>query len=310
MNKYPQTYEKFATYFQNEEDCYQYLAGIRWPDDYVCGRCGSKKYWYDKFGLYRCQECEYKGSVTAGTLFQDHKKSLLQWFHAMWHITENKHGTNALSLQKALGLGSYHTAWAWLHKFRQAMVRPNRDRLKGTVEVDEVFVGGKKAGKRGRGAEGKALVLVAVELVGNRLGRIRLTHIADASASTLEVALIDSIAPETTLQTDGWCGYRTSPLAELGYTHVVAEPRAIVGEDPLPHVNLVASLLKRWLLGVLQGGIKHSHLSYYLDEFTFRFNRRTSKARGLLFYRLMENAIQIGPKTESTFIGGRKPISA
>jgi len=247
--------------------------------------------------------------VTAGTLFQDHKKPLLQWFHAMWHVTENKHGTNALSLQKALGLGSYHTAWTWLHKFRQAMVRPSRDRLSGTVEVDEIFVGGKKTGKRGRGAEGKALVLVAIELDGQRLGRVRLTHIADASAPTLQAALVRSVAPDATLQTDGWPGYITSKLAKVGYTHLVMEPRAVIGEDPLPHVNLVASLLKRWLLGVLQGGVMHTHLAYYLDEFTFRVNRRTSQSRGLLFYRLIENAIQVGPKTEKDFTGGIKPLS-
>ena len=208
----------------------------------------------------------------------------------MWYITSQKYGTNALGLQRILGFGSYETAWQWLHKLRRAMVRPDREPLSGCIQVDETYVGGKKSGKRGRGAEGKALVAIAVEDKGpGGIGRIRLQHIRDASAESLGNFVKVMILPGSTVNTDDWSGYVTLPA--LGYKRQILSSKDMT----LPH--LVASLLKRWMLGTYQGAIKPTHLAYYLDEFTFRFNRRTSRSRGKLFYRLVQQAMMMDPVT-------------
>jgi transposase-like protein len=211
----------------------------------------------------------------------------------MWYVTNQKQGVNALGLQRLLGLGSYRTAWTWLHKLRRAMVRPGRDCLPGTVEVDETFIGGPRPGKRGRGAEGKVLVLVAAQEDGKRIGRIRLRPIADASGPTLEAAIAGMIAPGSRVRTDAWRGY--NGLEARGYSHEVVRQEASLGDNLLPLANRVASLLKRWLMGTHQGAVRPSHLDYYLHEFTFRFNRRTSASRGKLFYRLVQQAMTLDP---------------
>lgn len=243
--------------------------------------------------MYECARCGFQASVTAGTIFQDTKKPLRLWFRAIWHLTGQKYGANALGLQRILDLGSYRTAWTWLHKLRRAMVRPGRDRLSGTVQVDEIYIGGEKPGKRGRGAAGKALVVIMVELKEGKIGRIRLRRVPDASGPCLEGAIKEGVELGSTIQTDGWEGY--GRLSELGYIHEVIRKNAAIGKNVLPKVNLVVSLIKRWLLGTYQGRVESSHLDYYLDEYTFRFNRRTSRSRGKLFYRLVEQAVAIGP---------------
>ena len=220
----------------------------------------------------------------------------------MWYVTSQKSGVSALGLQRVLGLGSYHTAWNWLHKLRRAMVRPGRDRLTGLVEVDEIFIGGEHSGKGGRGAGGKALVIIAAQEDGKRIGRIRLRRVADAAGKSLEPAVWEMVEPGSTVRTDGWGGY--NGLTELGYRHHVVQKDAKLGDNLLPLVNMVASLLKRWLLGTHQGAVQHSHLDYYLDEYTFRFNRRASQSRGLLFYRLLTQAIDLGPVLESQLKAG------
>ena len=201
----------------------------------------------------------------------------------------------ALGLQRALGLGSYETSWTWLHKLRRAMVRPGRDRLAGEIEADETYVGGPEEGKRGREVESKGIVAVAAEQRGRGIGRIRLRRVKDVSAESLLAFLQDAVEPGATIHTDGWRGYAGLPAA--GYRHQVTVISG--GSEPahevMPRVHKVAALLKRWLLGTLQGGIQHQHLDYYLDEFTFRFNRRRSQARGLLFHRLVQQAVAIGP---------------
>lgn len=258
-------------------------------------------------GLHWCQHCDYQVSVTAGTLFNDTHKPLRLWFEAMWYVTNQKSGVSALGLQRVLGLGSYHTAWNWLHKLRRAMVRPGRDRLSGVVEVDEIFIGGERAGKRGRGAAGKTLVVIAAQKAEKGIGRIRMRQVADAAGDSLEPAVWDMVEPNSVVRTDGWRGY--NGLTELGYDHQVIRTNPDLGENLLPLVNRVASLLKRWLLGTHQGAVEHSHLDYYLDEYTFRFNRRTSRSRGLLFYRLISQAIDLGPVVETelrTSAGSRR----
>ena len=296
MEDYPTTILQFETRFASEEACREYLVSLRWPDGFRCPACGHGKAWWIKRGLLHCAMCGRQTSVTAGTIFQDTRKPLRLWFRAMWYVTSQKSGVSALGLQRVLGLGSYETAWIWLHKLRRAMVRPGRDRLSGTVEVDEVYIGGEKSGKRGRGALSKALVLVAAEKDGGGIGRIRLCRVRDASAASLHPAITAAVAPGSVLETDGWSGY--SGVDKLGYVHYVARDTSEVGEHPLPRCHRVASLLQRWLLGTHQGAVRPSHLDYYLDEYTFRFNRRTSKSRGKLFYRLAQQAVAIAPVPE------------
>ncbi len=291
MKSYPRNIIEFEKQFSSEQKCREYLFNLRWPEGLKCPKCQHTKVWMTKHGLYRCSRCRYEISITAGTMFQDTKKPLSLWFRAMWYVTNQKHGICALGLQRSLGIGSYHTAWEWLHKLRHAMVRPDRDNISGTIEVDEAYIGGKKNGKRGRGADGKVLVLIAAQIDGKRIGRIRLKRIPDASGDSLNQAIKETIEPGSTIITDGWEGY--SKVKTLGYRHKIAKKESCVGENLLPKCNMAASLLKRWLLGTHQGRVQH--IDYYLDEFTFRFNRRTSKSRGMLFYRLVQQALMINP---------------
>jgi len=305
MEMYPANMMDFADIFPTEEACLEYLTLMRWPAGYACLRCGSKDASKINSGHWRCRECRYRGSVIFGTLFQDTHKPLRLWFQAMWYVVNQKNGVSALGLQKALGLGSYHTAWEWLHKLRRAMVRPGRDRLSGVVEMDETFIGGERSGKRGRGAEGKTLVLIAAEEVPGGIGRIRLAPIADATGGTLKEATLQMVEPGSTIRTDGWDGYNL--LTKHGYRHQPTTHHNAESGDATPLAHRVASLLKRWWLGTHQGAISPEHLPYYLDEFTFRFNRRTSRSRGKLFYRLVQQALQIEPvtaKSLTTISGG------
>lgn len=295
MEDYPRTLTEFEARFSTEEACRDYLFQLRWVGGFTCPRCGGSGSWETARGLVICMTCGYNASVTAGTIFDNTHKPLTLWFRAMWWITSLKTGVSALGMQKALGLGSYRTAWTWLHKLRRAMVRPGRDRLSGRVEVDETYVGASEKGLRGRKSEKKALVAVAVEENGRATGRIRMARILDASASSLEPFIGQSIDPGSVVHTDGWEGY--GGLQKLGYEHEVT---VLAGRDEpaselMPHVHHVAGLLKSWLAGTLHGAISHEHLDYYLDEFTFRYNRRTSRSRGKLFYRLVQQAVQADP---------------
>lgn len=287
MEDYPRSQEEFEIRFQTEEACLAYLSQLRWPEGFSCPRCSGAVFWQTKRGLRYCRQCRAQISATAGTIFHRTRKPLRLWFRAMWHLTSQKYGANALGLQRVLGLGCYETAWQWLHKLRRAMVRPGRDQLSGCIQVDETYVGGKKkSGKRGRGAKGKALVAIAVEDNGfEGIGRIRLQHIDDASADSLGGFVSTMVEPGSVVKTDDWPGYNSLP--NLGYERVILKSEELM----LPH--LVASLLKRWLLGTYQGAVKPTHLAYYLDEYTFRFNRRTSKSRGKLFFRLAQQAMMV-----------------
>jgi hypothetical protein len=238
-------------------------------------------------------------SLTAGTIFQDSHLPLTIWFRAMWQVTSQKNGISALGLQRVLGLGSYKTAWAMLQKLRRAMVRPDRDRLDGVVEVDDSYWGAEEKGLIGRLAVSKALVIVAAEEDGKGIGRIRLRCIPDLTKTTLHGFISDAVELGSTIRTDGYPSY--SGLN--GYVHErQVQSHQEPGEHVLPRVHLVISLLKRWLLGTHQGAIAYDHLDGYLDEFTFRFNRRSSASRGKLFYRLAQQAVQIGPAPFDTLV--------
>jgi transposase-like protein len=304
---YPGTFQEFDEWFRSENACLDYIANLRWPKGFICPGCGeyTDKPSLMRRGLFLCRECKRQTSITAGTLFHGSHKPLRTWFLAMWFVTSEKHGASALGLQRVLGFGSYNTAWTWLHKLRRAMVRPGRDQLTGAVEVDETYVGGIGTKVRGRGAKRKTIVAIAAEVRGRGPGRIRMAKIPDLSAPSLRGFLRDNVQKGAKLRTDAWSGY--NGIDVMGYKHTVinisdtGDPAHVV----MPCVHRVASLLDRWWLGIHQGAIRPSHLDYYLDEFTFRFNRRTSKARGLLFYRLMEQAIDCNPVPRKMIIGGR-----
>ena len=290
MLEYPKNLEEFEATFPTDTACRDYLCQIRWPNGFRCTRCGSEKAYPIGSVLSQCAKCRYQTSVIAGTIFQGTHKPLTMWFRAIWWVTGQKNGTSALGLKRILGLGSYQTAWSWLHKMRTAMIRPGRDRLAGVVEVDESYVGGEKPGKRGRGAEGKVLVVVAVEDKAEKgIGRIRMAVVPNAAAESLTPFIKASVQEGSTVRTDGWGGY--GELKSSGYKHIVERKDAFVGDKPLKLAHLAVSLLKRWLLGTHQGAASHEHLGYYLDEFVFRFNRRTSTHRGLLFLRLLQNSV-------------------
>lgn len=305
MADYPQTVLEFNDRFHDELACRTYLESIRWPEGARCPRCPQAKVWTMKAPFYRCAACGHDCTVTAGTLFADTHLPLRLWFQAMWYVVNQKSGASALGVQRVLGFGSYRTAWNWLHKLRRAMVRSDRDGLSGTVEMDEVYIGGERPGKRGRGAAGKALVLIAAQVDGSKIGRIRLTRVADASSPVLSAATRAAVSPGSQVLTDGWSGYAGLPIK--GYRHSVVRASAVVGDNLLPRANRVAALLQRWLLGTHQGAVAAAHLDYYLDEFTFRFNRRTSGSRGLLFQRLVEQALALAPVRGEELVGGTNP---
>jgi transposase-like protein len=292
---YPRDLTEFHEFFHSEESCRRYLEKVRWRDGFRCPACGrGGNPWNARRDVLLCPHCRFETRLTAGTVFEGTRKPLRLWFLAMWELTSQKYGANALGLQRVLGLGCYVTAWAWLHKLRRAMVRPGRDRLHGCVEVDESYVGGEESGVKGRKTIKKAIVAIAVELPDSGIGRIRLRHVPDLSSKSLQTFVTDVVDHGSTVRTDGLSSY--AGLNSLRFkhdAHVLSDSR-----DPahvqMPSVHRIASLLKRWLLGTLQGSVTKEHLPYYLDEFTFRFNRRTSKARGMLFYRLVEQAVLAG----------------
>lgn len=303
MEDYPKTLIEFEQRFTSEESCHEYIFKLRWPEGFRCLRCGYEKVWFRSRELYRCTHCRYETSITAGTIFQDTRQSLYIWFRMIWYVVSQKNGVSALGLQRTLGFQRYETIWIMLHKLRIAMVRPDRKRLSSVVEVDETYVGGKRPGKRGRGASGKSLVLIAVEDKENHFGRIRLQRVLNASGANLIPFVKENVEPGSTVRTDDWSGY--TGLTSEGYQHIVVCEFANVGKTLLPLAHRVAALLKRWLLGTHQGAVHSSHLDYYLDEFTFRFNRRTSRSRGKLFYRLLQQAVNVEPVKGQDIRGGR-----
>ena len=304
VEDYPKTLLEFEDRFRTEEDCRAYLVQLRWPTGFCCPRCRHDQAWATGRGVLKCRACRMQTSVITGTIFQDSHLPLRVWFRVIWWITNQKSGLSALGLQRAVGLGSYETAWTCLHKVRWAMVRPSREPLSGEVEVDEIYVGGVEPGKGKRHlGQTKTLVAAAAEVRGRGIGRIRLRRIAEASAQSLEAFVQEAVAPGSVIITDGWSAY--PGLERLGYVH---RPRVVrtsgqAASTLLPRVHRVAALLKRWLLGIHQGRVSRAHLDNYLDEFTFRFNRRLSRHRGKLFYRLLQQAVMVDPFTYRQLVG-------
>ena len=254
---YSRNWHEVLAWFPDDGACLRYLERLRWREEFVCRFCGAVDggFWQMADGLRRCAACRAETSVTAGTIFAGTRSSLASWFAAVWYVVNQKQGVSALGMQRALGLGSYQTAWAWLHKLRRAMVRPDRDALAGIVEVDETLIGGRTAGRPGRGDPSKALVVIATEVTEHSPGRVRVHRIPNASAEVLTNFVLDSVQPGAEVRTDAWNGYKH--LARHSVRHVVTN--LAEWDDPehvaMPEVHRVASLLKRWLLGTHQGAV-------------------------------------------------------
>jgi len=302
---YPRTYREFVVQFPDDESCATYLEQLRWPGGFICPQCGgTEEPWRQTRCRLVCPRCRYQASVTGGTIFDKTRTPLTTWFEAVWHVTTAKNGLSAKTLERTLGM-SYRTAWTMLQRLRVAMVRSEREPLSGLIEVDESFVGGVERGrKRGRGTR-RSIVVIAIEIKEPKgFGRIRMRYVPDASGDNLVAFVCDVARPGAAVHTDGWRGYNELP--KHGYLH----QKSILSStgDPahvsMPGVHRVASLLKRWILGTHQGSVTAGHLQSYLEEFTFRFNRRTSRSRGLVFRRLLEQAVITEPVTEAKITHG------
>ncbi|TRX29202.1 IS1595 family transposase [Flavobacterium sp. ZT3R18] len=303
IEDYPKDFQEFLLRFRTEDDCWNYLFIMRWPNGFKCAKCNCVKYWINNRKVIECNECKHQISVTSGTILHGTRKPLLLWFHVIWWVAAQKTGVSANNLKDFMGLASYETAWMWLQKLRRAMVRPVREKLTGTIEVDETFVGGRESGdkedgtgKTGRGSNEKVIVVVATECQGKQIGRVRFKCIESASGENLMRFIEDNIEYGSTIVTDGWSGY-TSLTDSKNYKHI-RKPISGSGKQAhelLPHVHMVDSLLKRWINGTHQGRISKKYLEYYLDEFAFRFNRKSSNHRGKVFFRLIQNIVSTNP---------------
>ena len=334
----------FLARFGRDDQCRDYLVMARWPEGFRCGRegCpGSRCYPHRQRLVYECAECGKQHSLLAGTIFEQTKTGLARWFLAIFLVTSSKGGIAAAELKRQMGFGSDQTAWAWLHKIRRAMVDPKRAPLSepvaGAVQTDESYLGAPKPGKRGRGAAGKAIIAGAVEthmvevpkskpkrrgIERDRqaspveteprlqLGRARLSVVAGVGAADLEPFLTANVASAASLRTDGAKAYRTLP--DKGFAH---EPvnmskmskAELAVSDPLGAVHLVFGHVKRWLLGTHHGGQSHKHLQRYLDEFVFRFNRRTAHSISHRFAKLITFGIATPPTPYWQIVGRTAP---
>jgi len=315
---YPRNWVEFEDWFASDQACSAYLEKLRWASGFCCPACAVIDAPVRATrGRLICRSCRHQSSVAAGTIFDKTRTSLRVWFAAAWYITGQKQGVSALGLQRVLGLNSYQTAWAMLHRFRRAMVRPDRDLLTGTVEVDEVFlalrrgpgVKHKRPGSKGHDRSHLVAIAVAVEIHEPKgFGRIRLGRIQGPTTDSLLQFVRENIEVGSHVRTDGSAIYRT--LTDEGFMH---DKHVILGStvpahDPLPGVHRIAALLKRWLLGTHHGAVDPKHVDYYLDEFTFRFNRRKSQSRGMLFYRLIQQSAVALPATYANIRDNQHPL--
>jgi len=288
---YPGSYAELRAWFDEDWKCVDYLDWLRWPEGFVCPHCAHVGGWRGSDRRWRCAGCDRRVSATAGTIFDNTRTPLTIWFSVAWQMTSSKIGVSAIHVQREMGLGSYQTAWAMLHRYRSVMVRPGRDRLTGDVEVDESYLGGPESGVAGRGALGKVLFAGAVERGPQRgFGRARLAVIPDASAASLRAFLLANVEPGARVITDGWSSYPAATRELYEHQPTTVSASGLTAHEVLPAVHTVFSLVKRWVMGTLQGSVSPEHLQAYFDEWVFRFNRRRSRRRGLLFHRLIAQA--------------------
>lgn len=275
------------TRFFTEEACRTHIEALRWPDGFMCAKCGNHKNWKTKRGLSVCSQCQYQQSPLAGTIFQDSHIPLRIWFQAIWWFASQKNGANAQGLQRVLGMSGHEPAWLMLHKLRVAMGYPNRHRLSGLIEIDEDYWG--RAG----------MVGVAVEIKGKRRGQFRLQTMGGRTRANIQSFVQQHVNPGSMIRTDDFPNYCC--LADAGYEHQPMRMRN--SEDGLnreryelnQRTKKLLLRVDRWILGTYQRRNHKKYLDSYLNEFTFRFNRRTSRSKGLLFHRLLENSIAVEP---------------
>jgi len=300
---FPKDQLEFDRRFADESACLEYLSQLRWPGGFSCTRCGNTRYWESARGLYICCTCEYHQSVTAGTIFHATRKPLTTWFKALWWFSTRKSGVNAVNLQQLLDLGSYKTAWEWLQKLRNCTIRIGREKLSGNIEIDEFYLGGKR-GKKGRGSKYKCAIAVAVERKGKKLGRLRMQVITRCTAKELVPFVTNNVISGSSITTDGWAGY--NGLEDKGYHHKKIFQSKLEDKDSvLPGVHLIASLVKRLILGTFQGRFEEKYLQRYLDEYVFRFNRRSTKSVGKRFWRMIQFAAASKPMTSAQVVSAR-----
>lgn len=311
----PADLPSFLARFGSDKQCREYLFTARWPQGFLCARCGhASAYAHKRRLIDECARCGKQHSLLAGTIFEQTKTGLARWFLAIFLVTSSKRGLSAAELKRQMGFGSDQTAWSWLHKIRRAM-------------VDETYLGAPKPGKRGRGAAGKVLVAGAVEcrsvtVTDNRtgeskavrqLGRIRLAVVAAASAESLQGFVNATIACPGTITTDGAKASRglgqNGDQSGTGFEHdaVNLSQTGAEGLEPMSAIHLVFGHLQRWLLGTHHAGQSRKHLPSYLDEFAFRFNRRRAKSISHCFARLIEIAVETAPKTDWQIVGRKAP---
>ena len=265
---------EFQDRFATDAACLDYLAASRWPDGFICPGCGGHRAWVlERRHLWECSACSLQTSVTAGTVMHRTRTPLRTWFWAAYLVATHHPGISAKQLQRQLGLSRYETAWLILQKLRRAMVAPERELLKGEVEIDEFWLGGYEEGLKGSRQHGKkALVGAAIEVRGAGSGRLRLAFLANSRATTLQAFAKATTAPGSIVHTDGLNSYLG--LAKLGYAH---RPRkqtsAAPGEQLLPRAHRAISNLKAWMHGTHRG-VSNDHLPVYLDEYVFSHNRR------------------------------------
>ncbi len=301
---FPRTVLDFQRRFPTEEACEAYLAECRWPDGFVCPRCGHPKAWRRSTRRLReCAGCGYGVSTTAGTILHRTRTPLLVWFWAAFLMIIDKRGLSALGLQRQLGIARYETAWMILHKLRRATVNLNRTKLRGAVEVDEAWIGGLQPGARGRAREGRraALVVLALEVENDVPGRLRARLVPDDTAASLVGFVQDVVEVGSTIITDGFPGYLALPEAGFDHERIVAGDGAAF-VNPVPHLHHTVGNLKGWIIGTHKGVSRH-HLAAYLDEFVFRHNRRTNL--GAAFQTLLGLGTSREPTTYATITGAQ-----
>lgn len=293
---FPRTLLEFEERFGTEEACRAYLATCRWNGRPRCRHCDSDRLWVERGGaLYECAQCGHQMSLTSGTLFHGTRKPLKLWFRAIWEVCVHRHGISAADLQRILGFGSYQTAWTWLHRIRRAMVRENREKLTGGMQVDETFVGGKGSDKEA--------VLVAAE----EGGRVRLVHVPGNHEECIEHAVDTEIGTQASVKTDGHAAYNARTLDGREHEAKVQSAEEKSDDDHVQLCHWTAAGLKRWLLGTHHGAVSAKHLQSYLDEHAFRYNRRRTKGVGRLVARCLETMIARPPITMHQLVNDTHP---
>ncbi len=302
---FPKTLPEFERRFSSESACRSYLLEARWGGKPRCGKCAHARVYALSSGLWECASCGHQTSLTAGTPMEGTRKDLRVWFRAIWEVVSRKNGISGKDLQRVMGFGSYKTAWTWLQKIRRCLVRSEREPLRGSVQVDEGYLGGRGEGnQRGRSIEVKEVIMVAAE---SDDGRVRLEHAPAADGARIGNFLKRQVAEDATVVTDGCSIYTQKALA--GRTHGVHIQKTSdrTKQDALQVCHWTLANLKRWWLGTHHGAISAKHLQAYLDEFTFRHNRRKTKGVGRLVARAIENLVGLGSITMRQIIDRTKP---